>query len=135
MPTLAMLLSLLLSNSFATSELVQDNSALSRQSGAVRQLLAVRGEIVKIKRNANGFISITIKPAKEFAEATVVARENDPVGTGVGRSGDSDLIGLLTGDVHDDETISAAELSEGDVVSVIYDPQSQNRVIEIYLHS
>ena len=33
-----------------------------------------------------------------------------------------------------DETITAAELNEGDVVSVIYDPQAQNRVLEIYVH-
>ena len=26
------------------------------------------------------------------------------------------------------------ELNEGDVVSVIYDPQAQNRVLEIYVH-
>jgi hypothetical protein len=44
------------------------------------------------------------------------------------------LFGLLTGDATEDETITAAELGEGDTVSVIYDPQLQNRVIEIYLH-
>ena len=31
-------------------------------------------------------------------------------------------------------TITAAELSEGVVISVISDPQAQNRVLEIYVH-
>lgn len=77
---------------------------------------------------------ITVKPAKEFPEITVLARENDLVGAAVGRSGDADLLGLLSDDTHDDETITAAELNKGDIVSVIYDPQHQNRALEIYLH-
>jgi hypothetical protein len=63
----------------------------------------------------------------------VLARVNDLVGSAVGREG-SDLLGLLSDDPRDDETITAAELNEGDVISVIYDPQLQNRVLEIYLH-
>ena len=65
---------------------------------------------------------------------SVLARENDFVGAAVGRTGDSDLLGLLSDDTHDDETITAAELNTGDVVSVIYDPARQNRALEIYLH-
>jgi hypothetical protein len=103
-----------------------------RASGA-RQLAAVRGEITKVSTATKGMLLITVKPAKEFAEVTVLARENDLVGTAVGRSGESDLLGLLSDDSRDDETITAAELNEGDVVSVIYDPQLQNRVLEIYL--
>ena len=99
-----------------------------------RQLAAVRGEIVGIKTPSKGRLLITIRPAKEFAEVTVLARENDLVGGAVGREGDSDLLGLLSDDSRDDETITAAELKESDVVSVIYDPQAQNRVLEIYLH-
>lgn len=99
-----------------------------------RQLAAVRGEIVTIKTPSKGKLFITVRPAKEFAEVTVLARENDLVGGAVGREGDSDLLGLLTDDSRDDETVTAAELKESDVVSVIYDPQAQNRVLEIYLH-
>jgi hypothetical protein len=84
--------------------------------------------------SGKGALLITVRPAKEFQEVTVLARENDLVGTGVGRSGEPDLLGLLSGDAHDDETITAAELNEGDVVSVIYDAQLQNRALEIYLH-
>lgn len=107
---------------------------LPAPSGQSRQLAAVRGEIVGIKTPGKGRLSITVRPAKDFAEVTVLARENDLVGNAVGREGDSDLLGLLTDDSRDDETITAAELKESDVVSVIYDPQAQNRVLEIYLH-
>ena len=79
-----------------------------------------------------GMLLITVRPAKEFQEVSVLARENDLVGAAVGRSGDADLLGLLSDDARDDETITAAELSEGDIVSIIYDPQLQNRVVEIY---
>ena len=99
-----------------------------------RQLAAVRGEIVSIKTPSKGRLLITVRPAKESAEVTVLARENDLVGGAVGRQSDSDLLGLLTDEARDDETITAAELKESDVVSVIYDPQAQNRVLEIYLH-
>ncbi len=102
--------------------------------GQSRQLAAVRGEIVSIKTPSKGRLLITVRPAKEFAEVTVLARENDLVGGAVGRESDSDLLGLLTDEARDDETITAAELKESDVVSVIYDPQAQNRVLEIYLH-
>ncbi len=77
---------------------------------------------------------ITVKPAKEFGEVTVLARENDLVGHATARAGGVDLLGLLSGDSSEDEMITAAELDEGDVVSVIYDPQLQNRVLEIYIH-
>ena len=101
---------------------------------AARQLAAVRGEVVKITTPSKGTLLITVKPAKEFSEITVLARENDLVGAAVGRSGEADLLGLLSDDTHDDETITAAELNQGDIISVIYDPQHQNRVLEIYLH-
>ena len=76
----------------------------------------------------------TITPPTGWAEVMVLARENDLVGRGVGATGDSQLFGLLTGETMEEETITAAELGEGDVVSVIYDPQAENRAIEIYLH-
>jgi hypothetical protein len=97
-------------------------------------LLAVRGEVTKVVSQTRGTLLITVKPAKEFGEVTVLARENDLVGQATGRSGGTDLIGLLAGDSREDETITAAELAEGDVVSVIYDPQQQNKVVEIYIH-
>lgn len=105
-----------------------------RTAGTGRQLAAVRGEVSRMTSPGKGMRLITVRPAKEFQEVTVLARENDLVGTGVGRTGEPDLLGLLSDDPHDDETITAAELKEGDIVSVIYDPQLQNRVLEIYLH-
>ena len=107
---------------------------LAQRPSATRQLAAVRGEIVKVSAPSKGMLLITVKPAKEFPAVTVLARENDMVGAAAGRSSEPDLLGLLSGDTHDDETITAAELNEGDVVSVIYDPQLQNRALEIYLH-
>jgi hypothetical protein len=101
---------------------------------AAKQLAAVRGEVVKISAGGRGLLLITVRPARDYSEVTVLARENDLVGTGVGREGGADLLGLLADDARDDETISAAELNEGDIVSVIYDPQAQNRVLEIYIH-
>jgi hypothetical protein len=101
---------------------------------APKQLAAVRGEVIKISASGRGMLLITVRPARDYAEVTVLARENDLVGTGVGREGGTDLLGLLADDARDDETISAAELNEGDIVSVIYDPQAQNRVLEIYIH-
>jgi DNA-directed RNA polymerase subunit H (RpoH/RPB5) len=106
----------------------------NQRAPATRQLAAVRGEIVKIATPNKGMLLITVRPAKEFPEITVLARENDLVGTAVGRSGEADLLGLLSDDTHDDETITAAELNKGDIISVIYDPQLQNRVLEIYVH-
>jgi len=55
-------------------------------------------------------------------------------GKAIGGTGSVDLLGLLSGDSRDEETITAAELAEGDLVSAIYDPQMQNRVIELYIH-
>ncbi len=109
------------------------NDEVGQRAAGARQLAAVRGEITKLATAGKGMLLITVRPAKEFQEVTVLARENDLVGTAVGRSGQADLLGLLSGDTHDDETITAAELNEGDVVSVIYDPRLQNRVLEIYL--
>jgi DNA-directed RNA polymerase subunit H (RpoH/RPB5) len=109
------------------------NDEAAQRTPALRQLAAVRGEIIKVTRPVKGMLSITVRPAKEFQEVTVLARENDLVGSAVGRSGESDLLGLLSDDSHDDETITAAELNEGDVVSVIYDPARQNKALEIYL--
>ena len=106
----------------------------NQRAPGTRQLAAVRGEIVKIATPSKGMLLISVRPAKEFPEITVLARENDLVGTAVGRSGEADLLGLLADDTHDDETITAAELNQGDIISVIYDPQLQNRVLEIYLH-
>ena len=128
---------------FLSSMLVglsQQNAMKSGSSGSAsqisgaRQLLAVRGEVVKIKASSKGMLLITVKPAKEFGEVTVLARENDLVGHASARTGGVDLLGLLSGDSSEDEMITAAELDEGDVVSVIYDPQAQNRVLEIYIH-
>jgi len=109
------------------------NDEAAPHTPALRQLAAVRGEITKMTTPSKGMLLITVRPAKEFQEVTVLARENDLVGSAVGRSGESDLLGLLSDDTHDDETITAAELNTGDVVSVIYDPVRQNRVLEIYL--
>lgn len=108
--------------------------ATSPRPIAAKQLAAVRGEVVKINPASRGLLLITVRPARDYAEVTVLARENDLVGAGVGREGGADLLGLLADDARDDETITAAELNEGDVVSVIYDPQAQNRVLEIYIH-
>lgn len=99
-----------------------------------RQLAAVRGEVTRLAPASKGMLFITVRPAKEFQEVIVLARENDFVGTAVGRSGEPDLLGLLSDDSHDDETITAAELNEGDLISVIYDPRLQNKALEIYLH-
>ncbi len=105
-----------------------------KPAAATKQLYAVRGQVVSIKSQSKGMLLITIKPLKESAEVSVLARENDLVGRGVGATGDSSLFGLLTGEPPEEETITAAELGEGDVVSVIYDPQTENRAVEIYLH-
>jgi hypothetical protein len=77
---------------------------------------------------------ITVRPVKDYGEVTVLARENDLVGTAAGHEGGDDLFGLLAGDAREEENITAAELNQGDVVSVIFDPQAQNRVLEIYKH-
>jgi len=109
--------------------------AQTTQGGtSTRQLAAVRGEIIKISAPSKGMLLITVRPAKEFQEVTILARDNDLVGTAVGRSGEPDLLGLLSVDARDEETITAAELNEGDVISVIYDSRLQNRALEIYFH-
>jgi len=105
------------------------------QEKSARQLWAVRGEVLAVKAQNKGMLSITVKPAKDFPAVTILARENDLVGNATGRAVEVDLMGLLAGNSRDkDETITAAELNAGDVVSVIYDPQLQNRALEIYLH-
>jgi len=111
-----------------------DRRDMNQRSPAARQLAAVRGEVSKIAGASKGMLFISVKPAKEFSEVTVLARENDFVGAAAGRSNEPDLLGLLSDDSRDDETITAAELNEGDIVSVIYDPQLQNRALEIYVH-
>jgi hypothetical protein len=108
--------------------------ATARAQERARQLAAVRGEVVSKKSPGKGMLLLTIRPAKDYAEVTVLARDNDLVGSFVARESGADLLGLLADDSRDDETITAAELNEGDVVSVIYDPAMQNRALEIYLH-
>lgn len=106
----------------------------TRPTSEAKQLFAVRGEIVAIKKQAGRMLAITIRPSKGFAETVLIAHENDLVGSSVKRSDDVDLLGLLGGESRGYETITAAELNDGDVVSVIFDPQLQNRSLEIYLH-
>jgi hypothetical protein len=130
MRTLALLLGLPLAIAFFHP---QPDSDIIQTVGA-RQLFAVRGEVVGIKKQGKGMMVATVRPDKGFAEVTVLARENDLVGSAVRRPGRIDLFGLLADDERDDEAITAAELSEGDVVSVIYDPTMENRSLEIYLH-
>ena len=113
---------------------VRPSAGTGSQSSHGKQLLAVRGEVTKVVAQPKGTLLITVRPAREFGEVTVLARENDLVGQAAGRSGGTDLIGLLAGDQREDETITAAELEEGDVVSVIYDPLQQNKALEIYIH-
>ncbi|HKA19395.1 MAG TPA: hypothetical protein VKN18_13985 [Blastocatellia bacterium] len=129
-----MLLTLVFSPQRETQRRTTGIEETSQRTPALRQLAAVRGEVTKLTSPAKGMFSITVRPAKEFQEVTVLARENDLVGSAVGRSGESDLLGLISDDTHDDETITAAELNTGDVVSVIYDPTRQNKALEIYLH-
>jgi len=129
---MVMCVSLVLLNSVLHAQ--ADRRDMNQRSPATRQLAAVRGEVSKIAGASKGMLFITVKPAKEFSEVTVLARENDFVGAAAGRSNEADLLGLLSDDSRDDETITAAELNEGDIVSVIYDPQLQNRALEIYVH-
>ncbi|HJQ67618.1 MAG TPA: hypothetical protein VKA70_01495 [Blastocatellia bacterium] len=127
MPALVALASLLLLSAHAPQQ-------QPKPAAAARQLHAVRGQVVAVKSQAKGLLIITVKPSKDFAEVSVVARENDLVGRAVGGTGDSGLFGLLTGETPESETVTAAELEEGDVVSIIYDPRADNRAVEIYLH-
>jgi hypothetical protein len=120
----------------------QPEASFSHQPGAqqtraahpAKQLFAVRGLLVSKKTLSKGELQLLIKPAKDFAEVTVLARENDLVGSASRRANDSDVLDLLGSAANDNENITAAELNEGDIVSVIYDPQQQNRVLEIYIH-
>jgi len=107
-----------------------------QQTAGNKQLYAVRGEVTRVAPQGKGQVAITIKPAKDFGEVTVVARENDIVGPASSRQQGGDLLGLVTGseDAHENERITAAELQTGDIVSVIYNPQTQNRALEIYIH-
>jgi|SRR5262249_7173016 len=105
-----------------------------RAAAPSKQLFAVRGEVTKMETQSKGLVSITVRPAHEVATVTVIARENDIVGTAVGRQG-ADLVGLLAGeDQRENERITTAEIREGDLVSIIYDPAAKNRVLEIYIH-
>jgi DNA-directed RNA polymerase subunit H (RpoH/RPB5) len=134
LPTLLSLLLVIIPSQFPATQRAGAGGPDRQAAPAARQLSAVRGEIVKIRGQGKGMLLITVRPAKDFAEVTVLARENDLVGNAVARAGATDLLGLLSEDARDDETITAAELNEGDVVSVIYDPQGQNRALEIYSH-
>jgi hypothetical protein len=134
LPTLLSLSLVIIPSQFPATQRAGAGGPDRQAAPAARQLSAVRGEIVKIRGQGKGMLLITVRPAKDFAEVTVLARENDLVGNAVARAGATDLLGLLSEDARDDETITAAELNEGDVVSVIYDPQGQNRALEIYSH-
>lgn len=134
MPGIVLLLLFILSPCFGQQSPPKENDAARQSASSQRQLFAVRGQIISVKSQSAGLLIIAIRPARGFAEVSVIARENDLVGKAIGGASDGDLFGLLTGDASEDETITAAELGEGDTVSVIYDPQLQNRVIEIYLH-
>ncbi len=106
----------------------------AKQAGS-KQLFAVRGDVKRIMNIEKGVLAITVKPLKDYDEVTVVARENDLVGAAVRREGSSDLFGALAGDdSRDDDGLTAAELREGDLVSIIYDPLQKNRALEIYVH-
>lgn len=133
MQTLVWLLSLSLALTHFSTAAPGVQAAAPQNQPQAKQLLAVRGEIVRKKKDKDALL-ITVRPAREFAEVTVVARENDLVGMAEDGPRGQDLLGLLTDDPRDDEAITAAELEEGDVVSVIYDPLLQNRALEIYLH-
>ena len=127
MQTLVCLLSLSLA-------LTHFPAAAPQNQSQAKQLLAVRGEIVNMKKREKDALAITVRPAREYSEVTVLARENDLVGMAEDTPRGQDLLGLLTDDPRDEEELTAAELDEGDVVSIIYDPLLQNRALEIYLH-
>lgn len=118
----------------ATTKASSANQPSPPSTQTVRQLLAVRGEIIKKEAYSKGWLRIVIKPLKDAVEVAVVARETDLVGSAVNRSGDKELLNLLSENSRENETLTAAELDEGDFVSVIYDPQQQNRALEIYIH-
>jgi hypothetical protein len=118
-----------------TPSAAQAPSAAQTPAPGPKQLLAVRGEIIKVTNQSKGLLAITVRPAKDFAEVTVIARENEMVACSSAREGGADLFGLLAGeDQREDEKITAAELHEGDIVSIIYNPHLRNKALEIYLH-
>jgi hypothetical protein len=138
MQTLVMLVSLLLvpvlSSQGGQPKPSAGNQTAAQSAPASKQLLAVRGIVSSIKTPTKGELQLTIKPAKEFPEVSVLARQNDLVGSAARRANDGGGLSLLGGSANDNDIITAAELDEGDIVSVIYDPQLQNRALEIYLH-
>jgi len=100
-----------------------------------KQLFAVRGEVTKVESQSKGLVAITVRSAHSQTTVTVIARENDIVGVAVGRQKGIDPVGLLAGDdQRENERITAAEIREGDLISVIYDPTAQNRALEVYMH-
>lgn len=112
----------------------QASTSQSKNQPDVKPLFAVRGEVVKKTVAMKGWLQITVRPLKETSTIVIFARDNDLVGSGVHRSGDTNFLGLLSEDEDESGPLTAAELDEGDFVSIIYDPQQQNRAIEIYLH-
>lgn len=111
--------------------------AFAQSKPDLKQLFAVRGqvrEIKKVRNEGKEWLLITVRPPRDFPEVAVFARDNDLVGSAAVRGDGADFLGLLSEDHQGDETITAAELDKGDVVSVIYDPQNHNRAIEIYIH-
>jgi hypothetical protein len=113
----------------------QTASQPNQSASPSKQLFAVRGEVTKMETQSKGLVAITVRPAHDPATVTVIARENDIVGAAVGRQKGADLVGLLAGeDQRENERITAAEIREGDLISVIYDPLAQNRALEIYMH-
>jgi hypothetical protein len=113
----------------------QTASQPNQTASPSRQLFAVRGEVTKLEPKSKGLVAITVRPAHDSATVTVIARENDIVGAAAGRQKGADFVGLLAGDEQrDNERITAAEIREGDLISVIYDPAAQNKALEIYMH-
>jgi hypothetical protein len=113
----------------------QTASQPNQSASPSKQLFAVRGEVTKMETQSKGLVAITVRPGHESAMVTVIARENDIVGAAVGRQKSADLVGLLAGeDQRESERITAVEIREGDLISVIYDPLAQNRALEIYMH-
>lgn len=131
---ISLLLVPILSPSKGQPNLPAGSKAGAQTGQTTKQLFAVRGTIVSTKTPTKGEVQLTIKPAKDFAAITVLAHENDLVGSAARRASDNAGLGLFGGGNNDNEIITAAELSEGDIVSVIYDPQQQNRALEIYIH-
>src|ERR1700752_1625310 len=74
-----------------TPSAAQAPSAAQTPAPGPKQLLAVRGEIIKVTTQSKGLLAITIRPAKDFAEVTVIARENEMVACSSVREGGADL--------------------------------------------